>query len=298
MIKINDIPKTYRCNNSSIVALDKLSLSVNEGELFGLIGPDGGGKTTLFRLINNLLDADNGDIFIDGLNVKMQTRKTREFTGYMPARFSLYPDLSVEENLEFFATIFKADIKKNLNVIEGVYSSLLPFKKRLSGRLSGGMKQKLALCCALIAKPKVLLLDEPTTGVDPVFRNEFWMQLQRLKDTGMTILVSTPYMEEAAMCDKIAFISKGKILSSGTLEELLRNCSQTILKVSGSDMFKLLKNLRECPEVEYAFSFGQSHHAVLKTGANSRDVQNFLGHDVHIEISPPNIEDVFISLTK
>ena len=298
MLEISDISKTFHAGKNIVRALDDVSLSVGKGELFGLIGPDGGGKTTLFRLINNLLDADKGSISIDGLNVKTDYRKIREITGYMPARFSLYPDLSVEENLNFFATIFKTDAKQNLKLIKGIYDSLAPFKNRLAGRLSGGMKQKLALCCALITRPKLLLLDEPTTGVDPVFRNEFWSELKRLKNDGMTILVSTPYMEEAAMCDKIAFISKGKILCSGTLDELLKNFSSTIAKVRGENMYELLKKLRECPLVDYAFSFGDFHHAVLKQNVTVSDLKEFFGSAISIEESAPTIEDIFISLIK
>lgn len=221
-IVINGISKRY----GKVQALHGVSLSVGEGELFGLIGPDGAGKTTLFRLLTTLLLPDEGSATVCGLDLVKDYRLIRQQVGYMPGRFSLYPDLSVEENLQFFASIFGTTIEENYNLVAPIYSQIEPFRKRKAGKLSGGMKQKLALSCALIHKPRVLFLDEPTTGVDVVSRVEFWDMLQNLRRQGITILVSTPYMDEAQRCTRVALISGGTILGVDTPEEVVRKSGQ------------------------------------------------------------------------
>ena len=215
-ISINDVTKNY----GSICALDNVSFEVEKGELFGLIGPDGAGKTTLFRILTTLLVPDSGTVTVEGLDAIKDYKRIRSIVGYMPGRFSLYQDLSVEENLEFFASIFGVDVKDNYDIIAPIYSQIEPFAKRRAGKLSGGMKQKLALSCALIHRPQVLFLDEPTTGVDAVSRSEFWDMLAGLKQYGISILVSTPYMDEAGRCDRIALINEGKILKIDTPENI------------------------------------------------------------------------------
>jgi ABC-type multidrug transport system ATPase subunit len=207
-IEVQNISKSYK----KIKAVENITFNVNDGELFGLIGPDGAGKTTIFRILTTLLVANEGSATVAGFDVITHLKEIRNSVGYMPGKFSLYQDLTVEENLEFFATIFGTTIEENYDLIKDIYVQIEPFKTRRAGALSGGMKQKLALCCALIHAPKVLFLDEPTTGVDPVSRKEFWIMLKRLQKKGITILVSTPYMDEASLCDRIALIQKGKIL--------------------------------------------------------------------------------------
>ena len=221
MISIENISKTY--NKGTVTALKSISFSIQTGELFGLIGPDGAGKSTLFRILTTLLLADRGIATVNGHDVVKDYRQIRNRVGYMPGRFSLYQDLTVEENLEFFATIFGTTIRENYDLIKDIYIQIEPFKNRRAGALSGGMKQKLALCCALIHKPEVLFLDEPTTGVDVVSRKEFWEMLKRLKAQGITILVSTPYMDEANLCDRIALIQKGEILSIDTPAQIIHS---------------------------------------------------------------------------
>lgn len=217
LVVVNDIAKKY----GKVEALKAVSFSAMKGELFGLIGPDGAGKTTLFRILTTLLLADSGTAVVNGCDVVKDYKRIRTQVGYMPGRFSLYPDLSVEENLDFFATVFHTTMKENYDLVKDIYQQLEPFKKRRAGALSGGMKQKLALCCALIHKPEVLFLDEPTTGVDPVSRKEFWEMLNRLKNQGITIIVSTPIMDEARQCDRIAFINEGEIHGIDTPERIL-----------------------------------------------------------------------------
>ena len=207
-ISVSKLCKRY----GGVQALRDVSLDVGEGELFGLIGPDGAGKTTLFRILTTLIVPDSGSASVDGLDVVKDYKAIRQRVGYMPGKFSLYPDLSVEENLDFFASIFGVRVQDNYGLIAPIYSQIEPFKKRRAGKLSGGMKQKLALSCALVHRPSVLFLDEPTTGVDAVSRVEFWEMLDSLRAQGITIFVSTPYMDEAARCDRIAFVNEGKIL--------------------------------------------------------------------------------------
>lgn len=215
-VNVRNLSKNY----GDVKALKEISFSVGKGELFGFIGPDGAGKTTLFRVLATLLLADSGSAVVEGFDIVKEYRKIRQIIGYMPGKFSLYQDLTVEENLHFFATIFGTTIEENYDLVKEIYSQIEPFKNRKAGQLSGGMKQKLALSCALIHKPEVLFLDEPTTGVDAVSRQEFWEMLKRLKDQGITILVSTPYMDEASLCDRVALIQDGSIMQISTPEEV------------------------------------------------------------------------------
>src|ERR1700761_941252 len=236
-ISLNGIKKTY--NKETVTAVKNISFSVNKGELFGLIGPDGAGKTTLFRILTTLLLADEGTAVVNGFDVVKDYKQIRNCVGYMPGKFSLYQDLTIEENLNFFATVFGTTIKQNYDLIKDIYVQIEPFKDRRAGKLSGGMKQKLALCCALIHKPDVLFLDEPTTGVDAVSRKEFWEMLKRLKEQGITILVSTPYMDEANLCDRIALIQKGEILSIDTPEKIIKAFPLDLFAVRASKTHQL-----------------------------------------------------------
>jgi ABC-2 type transport system ATP-binding protein len=296
---IENISKTYE--KGTIQALDKVSFTVNSGELFGLIGADGAGKTTLFRILTTLLIPDSGKATVAGFDVVDDFKKIRQIVGYMPGKFSLYQDLSIEENLNFFATVFGTTVEQNFELIRDIYVQIEPFKKRLAGQLSGGMKQKLALCCALIHEPKVLFLDEPTTGVDPVSRKEFWEMLRRLKEKGITILVSTPYMDEAKLCDRIALIQNSHILEVNTLQGILNNNLQNLFAVDSNNMYQLLKDLRAFPDTVSCFAFGQKHHVQLKMGdLVVENLKNFLAQkgqkNVHIKAISPDIEDTFIKL--
>ena len=257
-----NIHKTF--DKGAITALDTISFSVKKGELFGMIGPDGAGKTSLFRILTTLWLADSGNASVENFDVVKQYKEIRKIIGYMPGKFSLYQDLTVKENLEFFASLFNTSIKENYELIKDIYIHLEPFKDRRAGKLSGGMKQKLALCCALIHKPEVLFLDEPTTGVDPVSRKEFWEMLKRLQKLNITILVSTPYMDEANLCDRVALIQSGKILSINTPQGIVDSFGKKLLAVKSNDMLHLLKDLKQCKEVEDAYPFGEYHHVVLK----------------------------------
>jgi len=297
-----NIVKFYGEKKDRIKALSGISIEVSKGELFGLIGPDGAGKTSLFRILTTLLQADEGEGSVDGFDLVKNYKDIRRSIGYMPGKFSLYPDLTVEENLEFFATIFFTKVEKNYALIKDIYIQLEPFKKRKAGDLSGGMKQKLALCCALIHRPSVLFLDEPTTGVDAVSRKEFWEMLLRLKKQGITILVSTPYMDEAEICDRVALIQSGKILSVDTPHEIIKQFTKDVFAVSASNMLPLLKELQQYEEAGDAYFFGASHHVVMKTKNGEKALRKYLAkfqHE-HLEIDAikPGIEDCFIGLMK
>ncbi len=257
-IELKNIVKTYPAKKTKLTAVDDVSFSVKEGELFGLIGPDGAGKSSIFRILTTLLLADSGNASVMELDVVKDYKEIRKIVGYMPGRFSLYQDLTVEENLEFFATIFNTTIQANYNLIADIYIQLEPFKNRRAGKLSGGMKQKLALCCALIHKPKVLFLDEPTTGVDPVSRKEFWEMLKRLKEQGITILVSTPYMDEAKLCDRIALIQNGNILEIDTPQNIVDRFDNNLYAVRSDNMFNLLTDLRTFPKQNRVLHLGKN----------------------------------------
>jgi len=301
-ITVKNIVKFYGSKNTRIEALSDISFNVNEGELFGIIGPDGAGKTSLFRILATLLLADEGEATIDGYDAVKDYKEIRSRAGYMPGRFSLYQDLTVEENLEFFATIFNTTIKENSNLIKDIYIQLEPFKKRKAGKLSGGMKQKLALCCALIHKPSVLFLDEPTTGVDAVSRKEFWEMLKKLKQQNITILVSTPYMDEAAMCDRVALIQSGKILSIDTPDGIISQFKKDLFAVRSTQMLSLLKDLKKFSEAEDAYFFGAYHHVVMKHKNEAQELKKYLSNyaedDLEINAIHPNIEDCFMALMK
>ena len=299
MISVKNIRKTYL--KGSVVALDDVSLDVAQGELYGLIGPDGAGKTTLFRLIATLLLADSGTASLHDLDAVKDFRAIRNIIGYMPGRFSLYQDLTVEENLKFFATVFDTTIEANYHLIKDIYVQLEPFKTRRAGKLSGGMKQKLALCCALIHEPKVLLLDEPTTGVDPVSRKEFWEMLGRLRARGITILVSTPYMDEAARCDRISLIQKGRILATDTPQGITQRFGSPLFAFKSGNMHRLLTALRIWSGTATCYAFGESHHVTFADQATPQAALEHLTKlgldDVSFQPIEPNIEDVFMALS-
>ena len=284
----------------SLKALKDISISIEEGELYGLIGPDGAGKSSLFRILATLILPDRGKACLVGLDVIDNYREIRKIVGYMPGKFSLYGDLTVEENLELFARLFETTIDVNYHLIEDIYKQLEPFKNRRAANLSGGMKQKLALCCALIHEPKVLLLDEPTTGVDPVSRVEFWDMLKRLKEKGISILVSTPYMDETNLCDRISLIREGEILMTDTPSNIATSLDFTLLAVSASDMSRLLKDLRKWEGCHSCFAFGDTHHLILNEGFEERDVTKRLEEigykDIVVKEMRPTVEDAFMEL--
>jgi ABC-2 type transport system ATP-binding protein len=297
-IEVNDISKAY----GSEKAVNEINFAVNKGELFGLIGPDGAGKTTLFKILTSLLIPDSGSAFVEGYHTVKDYKKIRKIIGYMPGKFSLYQDLTVEENLQFFATIFSTTIQENYHLIEDIYVQIEPFRKRRAGNLSGGMKQKLALCCALIHEPKVLFLDEPTTGVDAVSRAEFWDMLGRLKAKGISILVSTPYMDEATLCERIALIQEGEIMQIDTPEQITLNYGKPLFAVKSSEFYRLLRDLRELSFVERVETFGEYLHLTTQPKISIDTISRFLeerGHE-EIKIKPINatVEDVFLGLMK
>lgn len=295
-IEVNAITKTY----GAVLALDAISFSVNEGEIFGLIGPDGAGKTTLFRILTTLLIPNSGSATVGGMDVITDFKAIRNSVGYMPGKFSLYQDLTVEENLKFFATIFGTTIEENYHLIQDIYVQLEPFKNRRAGALSGGMKQKLALCCALVHKPKLLFLDEPTTGVDPVSRKEFWDMLSRLKNSGITMLVSTPYMDEASRCDRIGLIMKGKILSVDTPEQMVNKFPRKVWEVKGENSYALLNDLKQLNAIHSVFGFGDAVHVMHKDPSfETKQLADFLAdkkHKAELNLIRPTIEDVFMDL--
>lgn len=296
-ISVKNINKSY----GSVQALKDLSFEVDQGEIYGIIGPDGAGKTTLFRILTTLLLADSGTATVDGLDVVKEYKQIRKQIGYMPGKFSLYQDLTVEENLDFFATIFHTTIQENYYLIEDIYKQIEPFKKRRAGKLSGGMKQKLALSCALIHKPTVLFLDEPTTGVDPVSRKEFWDMLLKLKEQGITILVSTPYMDEATRCDRIALIQHGEFMQVDTPQNIIDAYPEILWAVQSNQMHKLLNDLRNYPSITSSFSFGETIHITVKEGTMTDKLKSYLtekGHtDILIKPIQATVEDCFMLLS-
>lgn len=297
-VETQGLTKSY----GKLVALDHVSLSVPEGSLFGLIGPDGAGKTTLYQILTTLLSPDAGNAIVAGLDVAKDYRRLRAEIGYMPERFSLYPDLTVMENLRFFAALFGVDINDSLDLIAPIFDQLKEFPNRMAKALSGGMKQKLALSCALIHRPRVLLLDEPTTGVDAVSRSEFWKMLGRLKDMGITVLVSTSYMDEAERCEYVALMNRGKVLDVNTPKKLMEGLARNLYNASAKEMYPLLEALRSMPDVEDCYTFGATLHVVTTEAFRPEVAVNRLRQegltDVRVYPAKGNIEDLFIKLTK
>ena len=296
MITINNVSKAF----GDTLAVQDVSLTVTDGELFGLIGPDGAGKTTLFKILVTLLLPDAGTATVAGHDVVRDFRALRNMVGYMPGRFSLYPDLTVEENLSFFATVFGTTIQANYDLIRDIYVQLEPFKNRRAGALSGGMKQKLALCCALIHKPEVLFLDEPTTGVDAVSRKEFWDMLQNLKKRGLTILVSTPYMDEAGLCDRIALMQEGKLLTVDTPVGVEKQFRKPLFAVRATDTYRLIQDLRQAPFTVTCYAFGEFLHLTTKDGISPGVIEKYVAEHQHsnVLVKPikAGIEDSFMAL--
>jgi len=297
-IKINNISKNY----TEVEALKKINLSIDSGELFGFIGPDGAGKTTLFRILTSLLIPTSGTASIGEFDVVKDYKKIRENTGYMPGRFSLYLDLTVEENLNFYASIFKTSLKENYDLIKDIYEQIEPFKKRRAGDLSGGMKQKLALSCALIHSPKLIILDEPTTGVDAVSRMEFWELLKKMQQRGMTIIVSTPYMDEAALCDRVALMQKGNLLAINTPQKIVNSYKGSLFAVSSDNMHKLIHDMENLKNSSQVFRFGETIHITTEMDDNTftNYVKEELSKDgynnIEVKRVKPVIEDCFLAL--
>jgi ABC-2 type transport system ATP-binding protein len=296
VIESTDISKTF----GSTKALKDITFSVDESEIFGFIGPDGAGKTTLFRIIATLLRPDNGEMKVLGMDCIAEFKELRKNIGYMPGRFSLYPDLTVEENLNFYATVFGTTVKKNYDLISDIYSHIEPFKKRLAGKLSGGMKQKLALSCALIHKPRLLLLDEPTTGVDAVSRSEFWTMLAKLRQHNITIIVSTPYMDEAMKCDRVALIQNGSILTVAPPQEIREGFSRKLFMIKASEKYNLIIALRKYPGTVTAYPFGDSVHVTFSDDRIDESLFRFLSEaglsNVTAVETEASIEDRFLEL--
>ncbi len=295
-IDIHSLSKNF----GRVRALDAVSFSVEKGELFGLIGPDGAGKTTLFRLLTTLLTPDSGTASVDGFDIVKDYLSIRSRVGYMPGRFSLYPDLTVEENLEFFAALFGVTVEESYDLVAPIYKQIEPFRTRRAGKLSGGMKQKLALSCALIHRPSVLFLDEPTTGVDAVSRSEFWDMLAGLKQKGITMLVSTPYMDEASRCDRIALCNEGRILGIDTPDGIVRRFDAPLYAVRAENMYALLSAARRVEGVAECYPFGEVHHLVADKEFDVAQFRERLkGADgLSIEPTAPTIEDIFIKWMK
>jgi ABC-type multidrug transport system ATPase subunit len=300
-VSVKNIVMTY--DSGKVKAVNNVSFDVEHGELFGLIGPDGAGKTSIFRILTTLLIADKGEATVGGLDVVKDYRAIRNKVGYMPGRFSLYQDLTVAENLHFFATIFKTTIDENYNLIKDIYEQIKSFNNRPAGKLSGGMKQKLALCCALIHKPEVLFLDEPTTGVDAVSRKEFWDMLKRLKEQHISILVSTPYMDEASWCDRIALIQNGSIMSIDTPQNIIESFPVPLYAAKSNDFYRLLKNFRSDPSINNCYAFGEYLHLTLNDENNGEDfirglANRYEAKNFEVNRIIPTIEDSFIRLMR
>ena len=300
---VNSVQKSFKADKASVQALKDISFDVEQGELFGLIGPDGAGKTTLFRILTTLMIADSGTASVDGFDVVKDFKAIRKRVGYMPGRFSLYQDLSVEENLSFFATLFDTSIEENYDLIKDIYIQIEKFKHRRAGALSGGMKQKLALCCALIHKPSVLFLDEPTTGVDAVSRQEFWELLRNLQEQNITIMVSTPYMDEASLCDRVALIQQGSLLDIDTPKGIKSKLGKTLWAARASDMYALMKAFKSMDEVFSCYPFGQEHHVIFHNdGQSMEEFETALKQkgivNVQLKQTEATIEDSFMKLMK
>lgn len=302
-VKVSNVYKTFKTGKKEVKALQEISFEVNRGELFGLIGPDGAGKTTLFRILTTLMLANKGEAWVDGFEVVSQYKEIRKRVGYMPGRFSLYQDLTVEENLSFFATLFNTSLQENYDLVKIIYQQIEPFKKRRAGALSGGMKQKLALSCALIHRPTVLFLDEPTTGVDAVSRKEFWELLHQLQSHGITIIVSTPYMDEASLCNRVALMQEGRIMEINSPKGVTENFKRPLWSVRSTDMYKLMLDLRTNDVVDTCYPFGQYHHVVFKNDIRTVEeakhaIANISAKDIDVQRIPATIEDCFMELMR
>jgi ABC-type multidrug transport system ATPase subunit len=296
-VVVKNIIKTY----GDVKAVDDVSFEVAKGELFGLIGPDGAGKTSIFRILTTLLLADSGTATVEGHDVIKDYQAIRNKVGYMPGKFSLYQDLTVSENLNFFATLFGTTIEENYELIKDIYEQIKPFSNRRAGKLSGGMKQKLALCCALIHKPEVLFLDEPTTGVDVVSRKEFWDMLAKLKEQNISIVVSTPYMDEAKLCDRIALIQNGKIMSVDEPENIVKNFPKSLFAVKAKNIYQLLEDLRSDENIESCYAFGEYIHVTLMREDEHEETvkdlaEKYNPEEFKVRRITPTIEDSFIRL--
>ena len=299
VVSVDNLSRNY----GSVIAIDRVSFTINEAELFGFVGPDGAGKTTLFRILTSLLLPDSGSATLMNLDVVHHYKEIRNKIGYMPGRFSLYQDLSVEENLTFFATIFGTTIEKNYDLVRDIYVQLEPFKKRRAGKLSGGMKQKLALCCALIHKPVILFLDEPTTGVDAVSRKEFWDMLKRLQKSGITILVSTPYMDEASLCDRVALIQKGRIMDIAAPDTIVGKFDKPLFSVKSANTYQLIESLKSYEYTHAVYPFGEVLHYIdRRSKFPPEDLIQYLNgngiKDAVVRPADPNIEDCFMELMR
>ncbi len=300
-ISVRNLSKSYTTGKQTVEALCNISLQVAAGELFGIIGPDGAGKTSLLRILATLMQPNAGQASVLGLDTTKDYKAIRQKIGYMPGRFSLYQDLSVEENLDFFATIFKTSIDANYQLIKDIYEQIAPFKKRKAGKLSGGMKQKLALCCALIHKPSLLLLDEPTTGVDVMSRKEFWDMLASLQQQGLTIVVATPYMDEASLCDRIALLDRGNFLEIDTPSGIIANHQSTLWAVKSDNMYQLLQDTRSWSGVTNVFPFGEYLHcSPHSSNTDIKELEAYLlskkQQQIVVKQIEPQIEDVFMHL--
>lgn len=300
-VVVDNVKKCY----GQVIALKGVSFSAHKGEIFGLIGPDGSGKSTLFKIMTTLLLPDSGTVEVAGYDVLKDYAEIRNIIGYMPSKFSLYKDLSVEENMKFFATLFKTTIQENYYLVKDIYSQIEPFKKRKAKNLSGGMKQKLALSCALIHKPSVLFLDEPTTGVDPVSRKDLWTMLKKLSEQEITIIVSTPYMDEAKLCDRIALIKEGEFMKIDTPDGIVNSLHKKVMAVKGENMYLILNVLRTLPVIEMAFAFGETNHITLKDSASDLlpvDIVRMLEdkgfNNVDVKEIRAGVEDCYMVLSK
>ena len=300
VISVSHLDKSY----GKVHALRDVSFEVDEAEVFGVVGPDGAGKSTLFNILTTLLLPDSGDAAVLGLDVRTRYLEIRKHIGYLPGTFSLYPDLTVEENLVFFATMYQSSIKENMPLIASIWSQIEPFKKRFAGKLSGGMKQKLALCCALIHKPVLLFLDEPTTGVDPVSRKEFWEILRSIKQQGISVMVSTPYMDEATLCDRIALMQDGQIMRMDTPKNIIRDFNGHLVTLQTPDIFQLLKVMEHYTAHCTFYPYGENLHVIFYDPLEKAipEFEAFLQQNniTHGEIKQiePNIEDCFIEIVK
>lgn len=297
-VNTNNLVKYY----NKIPAINEISIAVEQKELFGIIGPDGAGKTTLLRILSTMLLPDEGSATIEGFDLVKEYKLIRKTMGFMPGKFSLYQDMSVDENINFYATMFGTTLKENRSLIQPIYKDIEPFKKRLAGKLSGGMQQKLALCCALIHRPTIIFLDEPTRGVDPVSRKDLWNILKELKKENITVLVSTAYMEEANLCSRVALIDKGKILDLDTPENLKQKFNKPLFAISAGNTFQLIQSLKQFEYANSVYPFGDYvHYTDKREHTSEQDLTVYLQKhgfaDVFVKQMQPTIEDYFIKLT-